>query len=82
VAPLVQRGAGECITEQQAEPPEEMNTVWVYVDTSKRVGDLEYLKIFGRRDVADDWLALHDPKGVAHQYPIIGEPRMIRKPIP
>jgi hypothetical protein len=55
---------------------------WVYVDTSKRVGDVEYLKVFGNRDAADEWLALHDPKGVAHQYPVIGEPRMIRKPIP
>jgi hypothetical protein len=82
VASLVQRGAGDCITEQQAESPAEMNTVWVYVDTSKRVGDLEHLKVFGRRDAADEWLALHDPKGVAHQYPVIGEPRMIRKPTP
>jgi hypothetical protein len=45
-------------------------------------GDLEYLKVFGRRDAAEEWLALHDPKGVAHQCPVIGEPRMIRKPIP
>jgi hypothetical protein len=81
VAQPIGRGPGDC-TIEQAEPPEEMNTVWVYVDASKRVGDPEYLKIFGRRDTADNWLAQHDPKGVAHQYPVIGEPRMIRKPTP
>lgn len=59
-----------------------MNTVWVYVDTSKRVGDDEYLKVFGNRDAADEWLAVHDPKGVAHQYPVAEDPRMIRKPVP
>jgi hypothetical protein len=41
-----------------------MNTVWFYVDISKRVGDLEFLKVFGRRDAAEEWLALHDPQAL------------------
>ena len=34
-----------------------MTTVWVYVDTSKQVGDRDHLKVFANRDTADAWFA-------------------------
>jgi len=58
-------------------------TVWVYVNTSKQVGDPEYLKIFSDPDIARRWFARFDPNGVAFEYPVIGDaPRMIRRPAP
>lgn len=46
-------------------------TVWIYVDTSKEVGDLGYLKVFASEDAADVWLQEHDPEGVAFEYEIL-----------
>jgi hypothetical protein len=48
-----------------------MATVWVYVDTSKQVGDRDHLKVFANRDAADAWFAEHDPDGVAFEYDVI-----------
>jgi len=31
-------------------------TVWIYVDTSKQIGDLDHLKVFESEDAANDWL--------------------------
>ena len=36
-------------------------TVWVYVDTSKQVGDEDHLKVFASEDVANRWFAENDP---------------------
>ncbi|MBT1517234.1 hypothetical protein ACF1BQ_027790 [Bradyrhizobium sp. RDT10] len=53
-----------------------MRTVWIYVDTSKQVGDADHLRVFATRDVADAWLEEYDREGVAFEYPvIIGEVR-------
>ena len=30
-------------------------TVFVYVNTSKQVGDIEHLKVFANQDAADTW---------------------------
>jgi hypothetical protein len=30
-------------------------TVWVYVDTSKEVGDAEHIKVFANVDAAEKW---------------------------
>jgi hypothetical protein len=59
-------------------------TVWIYVDTSKQVGDPDHLKVFAGQDDADRWFRQNDPEGVAFEYSVIGEPydRMIRKPAP
>jgi hypothetical protein len=35
---------------------------WVYVDTSKTVGNRDHLKVFANRDAADAWLAKNDPE--------------------
>lgn len=48
-----------------------MKTVWIYVDTSKQVGDPDHLKVFATIEVAEAWFKSHDPEGVAFAYPII-----------
>jgi hypothetical protein len=32
--------------------------------------------------MADKWFERHDPEGVAFEYPIIEEFRMVRRPVP
>jgi hypothetical protein len=46
-------------------------TAWIYVDTSKQVGDKDHLKIFGSEDAANAWFAEHDPEGVAFEYSVL-----------
>jgi hypothetical protein len=46
-------------------------TVWVYVDTSKQVGDKDYLKIFASVESAGAWLGENDPEGVAFEHDVI-----------
>jgi hypothetical protein len=48
-----------------------MKAVWIYVDTSKEVGDADHLKVFANTEAADRWLEEHDPDGVAFEYPVI-----------
>jgi hypothetical protein len=43
-------------------------TVWVYVNTSKQVGDKEHLKIFASEKAAEKE---NDPEGVAFQYEVL-----------
>ena len=45
-------------------------TVWIYVDTSKQIGDKDHLKIFATEDAAT-WFVEHDPEGVAFEYPVV-----------
>ena len=46
-------------------------TVWIYVDSSKQVGDPDHLKVFANADVADAWFAENDPEGVAFEYEVL-----------
>jgi hypothetical protein len=48
-----------------------MTTVWVYINTSKEVGDVDHLKVFATADAADEWFAEHDPEGVAFEYDVV-----------
>ena len=48
-----------------------MTNGWLYVDTSKRFGHHENLKVFANIDAAETWFAKHDPEGVAFEYPVI-----------
>jgi hypothetical protein len=50
-----------------------MATVWVYVDTSKSVGDREQLKVFANSGAAGTWLAKNDPEGVAFEDEVLDE---------
>jgi hypothetical protein len=40
-------------------------TVFVYVNTSKQVGDPEHVKVFAATDAAEKWFDENDPEGVA-----------------
>jgi hypothetical protein len=55
-------------TEAKEEP---MKTVWIYVDASKEVGDVDHVKVFVDEITADTWLAENDPEGVAFEYDVI-----------
>ena len=45
-------------------------TVWVYVDTSKQIGDKDHLKVFATAEVAQAWFEENDPEGVAFEYEV------------
>ena len=49
-------------------------TVFVYVNTSKQVGDAEHIKMFASTDAARAWFDANDPEGVAFQYEVIQMP--------
>jgi len=49
-----------------------MTTVWIYVDTSKDVGDCGHLKVFESEAAADEWLRENDSEGVAFEYDVLG----------
>jgi hypothetical protein len=46
-------------------------TVFVYVNTSKEVGDPDHLKVFANADAADTWLEENEPEGVAFEYEVL-----------
>jgi hypothetical protein len=48
-----------------------MTTVWIYVDTSKDVGDPDHLKVFATPEAADEWFKEHDPEGVVFGYEVL-----------
>ena len=43
-------------------------TVWIYVDTSEKVGDKDHLKVFANEDAAEIWFKENDPEGVAFEH--------------
>jgi hypothetical protein len=45
-------------------------TVWIYVDTTKQVGDRAHLNVFASARVVEAWLEQHDPEGVAFEYDV------------
>ena len=45
-------------------------TVWIYVDTSKQVGDREHLMVFANQEAAQAWFDENDPEGVAFEYEV------------
>jgi hypothetical protein len=64
--------AQEANTLETAEAKEgPMKTVWIYIDTSKEVGDADYIKVFVDDITADTWLAENDPEGVAFEYDVL-----------
>ena len=56
-----------------------MTTVWIYVDTSKEVGDVDHLKVFATAELADEWFEENDPEGGRRVW-LRGDRRM--KPAP
>ena len=55
----------------EAEAQERPLTVLIYVDTSKKVGDRDHLKVIGNADAAESWFAENDPEGVAFEYEVL-----------
>ena len=45
-------------------------TVWIYVNTSKQVGDPDHLKAFANEEAAQAWFEENDPEGVAFEYEV------------
>jgi hypothetical protein len=45
-------------------------TVFVYVNTSKQVGDPDHIKVFANQDAAETWFEENDPESVAFEYPV------------
>jgi hypothetical protein len=54
-----------------AEAQEGPKTVFVYVNTSKQVGDPEHIKVFASTDATETWFAENDPEGVAFEYEVL-----------
>ena len=48
-----------------------MKTVFIYVNTSKRFGDPDHLKVFANVDAAETWFEENDPEGVAFVYEVL-----------
>ena len=46
-------------------------TGFVYVNTSKQVGDPEQIKVFATADAAATWFEENDPEGVAFEYEVL-----------
>jgi hypothetical protein len=46
-------------------------TVLIYVNTSKQVGNPEYLKVFANVDAAETWFEENAPEGVAFEYEVL-----------
>jgi hypothetical protein len=46
-------------------------TVFVYVNTSKEVGDADHVKVFATQDAAETWLEENDPEGMAFEYEVL-----------
>ena len=46
-------------------------TFFVYVSTSKPVGDPERIKVFATTDAAETWFEENDPEGVAFEYEVL-----------
>ena len=46
-------------------------TVFVYVNTSKQVGDAEHIKVFANQDAAETWFEENDPECLAFEYEVL-----------
>jgi hypothetical protein len=48
-----------------------MKTVFVYINTAKQVGDVDYVKVFANQEAAERWFEENDPEGVAFEYDVL-----------
>jgi hypothetical protein len=53
------------------QPSEGPMSVFIYVNTSKQVGDADHLKVFANVDAAEKWFEENDPEGVAFEYEVL-----------
>ena len=47
--------------------------VFVYVNPSRQVGDVEHIKVFASEGAAERWFKANDPEGVAFEYDVMEE---------
>jgi hypothetical protein len=52
-------------------------TVWIYVDTSKQVGDRDHLKVFASEVAADTWLAETTRRALRSSMTFWNEPKCL-----
>jgi ribosomal protein L34E len=55
-------------------------TVWIYIDTNKKEGDVDRLKVFATADAANEWFKVNDPEGVAFEYEVTKRPAKKHRP--
>ena len=46
-------------------------TVFVYVNTSKQIGDKDHVTLFANVDAAEKWFKENYPEGVAFEYEVL-----------
>jgi hypothetical protein len=46
-------------------------TVFVYVNTSKQVGDADHIKVFANVYAAETWLEENDPEGIVFENEVL-----------
>jgi hypothetical protein len=46
-------------------------TVFVYIDPAKKIGDVDYIKVFANLEAAERWFEENDPEGVAFEYEVL-----------
>jgi hypothetical protein len=46
-------------------------TVFVYVNTSKQIGEKDHVRVFENVDAAEKWFEKNDPEGVAFEYDVL-----------
>ena len=46
-------------------------TVFVYVNTSKQVGDVDHITVFANLDAAEKWFEENEHEGVAFEYEVL-----------
>jgi hypothetical protein len=61
----------EAICDAKDAVGEQAMTVWVYINTSKQVGDKDHVRVFAKTDAAETWFEENDPEGVAFEYEVL-----------
>jgi hypothetical protein len=44
---------------------------FVYVNTSKQIGDKDHVRVFANVDAGEKWFEENDPEGVACEYEVL-----------
>jgi hypothetical protein len=65
------RSQRDALGKAQAEEGSVMKTIWIYVDTRRRVGHPDHIKAFADPEDAERWFKANDPEGVAFEYEMI-----------
>jgi hypothetical protein len=55
----------------QAQAEEGPMTVFVYVNTSKEVGDVDHIKVIANKEAAERWFEENDTESVAFEYDVL-----------